>query len=285
MYLIDVPFLDLDQIYDSGQCFRWIKLREHKYVIQMGDKAIKVEQAKERLILGCNDDDFYNIWFHYFDMQTDYSAVNARFKKMDEYFKICCNRARGVRVLMQDPFETLIAYSIMPGMNYEQVQYMMAAIAGRIGKQHKMALKDAGSVHWNEFPKAFEILENQDVLRKCVLNDKQAKIVVKLCQAIVDGDLDVELLGIMDNTQDIRSRLSEFGIGNAIADCVGLHANRLLDTFPTSKLIKKAVDREFECDVDTFEEWFLEDKTHCGIMQQYMTYHELNPIKEVSAWD
>ena len=44
MFIIEVPFMNLDQIYNSGQCFRWIKLRDGKYAIPYGDKVLKVEQ-------------------------------------------------------------------------------------------------------------------------------------------------------------------------------------------------------------------------------------------------
>ena len=50
MFVIEVPYIDLDQIYNSGQIFTWIKLKDAKYVIPFKDKALKIEQAKERFI-------------------------------------------------------------------------------------------------------------------------------------------------------------------------------------------------------------------------------------------
>ena len=78
MFIIEVPFMNLDQIYNSGQCFRWIKLRDGKYAIPYGDKVLKIEQQKQRFIMSCTDEEFYNIWYEYFDMGTDYMNVNYK---------------------------------------------------------------------------------------------------------------------------------------------------------------------------------------------------------------
>ena len=79
MFVIEVPYINLDQIYESGQVFSWIKLRDSKYVIPFGNQALKIEQQKERLIMSCTDEQFYDIWFYYFDMDTDYLAINSLF--------------------------------------------------------------------------------------------------------------------------------------------------------------------------------------------------------------
>ena len=83
MFVIEIPYLNLDQIYDSGQAPRWIKLRESKYVIPYKDKALKIEQQRDRFdfnryrfIMSCSEDEFCNIWFNYFDVETDYMQLN-----------------------------------------------------------------------------------------------------------------------------------------------------------------------------------------------------------------
>ena len=46
MFVIEVPYFNLDKIYESYQAPRWIKLKESKYVIPHRDKALKIEQEK-----------------------------------------------------------------------------------------------------------------------------------------------------------------------------------------------------------------------------------------------
>ena len=83
MFVIEVPYINLDQIYESGQVFSWIKLRDSKYVIPFGNQALKIEQQKERLIMNCTDEQFYNIWFYYFDMNTDYMTINYLYYNLE----------------------------------------------------------------------------------------------------------------------------------------------------------------------------------------------------------
>ena len=80
MFVIEVPYFNLDQIYASGQCPRWIKLKESKYVIPFRDKALKIEQQRDkydwtryRLIMSCTEDDFYNVWFNYLDLAMEFT--------------------------------------------------------------------------------------------------------------------------------------------------------------------------------------------------------------------
>ena len=85
MFVIEVPYFNLDQIYASGQCPRWIKLKESKYVIPFRDKALKIEQQRDkydwtryRLIMSCTEDDFYNVWFNYLDLRMDCLDENSK---------------------------------------------------------------------------------------------------------------------------------------------------------------------------------------------------------------
>ena len=137
MFVIEVPYINLDQIYESGQVFSWIKLRDSKYVIPFGNQALKIEQQKERLIMSCTDEQFYNIWFYYFDMNTDYLAINYSVKRIDEYMKICANRGRGVRILRQDLFEMIITLALATATNIPRIKSMVESISKVCGIEHK----------------------------------------------------------------------------------------------------------------------------------------------------
>ena len=106
MFVIDVPFCNLDHIYNSGQAPRWIKLRDSKYIIPFKDKALKIEQQQDRsdltkcrLIISCSEEDFYNIWYEYFDLRTDYFDLNFKVKRLGGKFKVIANRGSGIHIL------------------------------------------------------------------------------------------------------------------------------------------------------------------------------------------
>ena len=63
MFSMQIPFLDLDQVYNSGQVFRWIKFRDGKYAIPYGDSCVKVEQVHnvqgDRFLFSCDEKEFF----------------------------------------------------------------------------------------------------------------------------------------------------------------------------------------------------------------------------------
>ena len=115
MFVIEVQYFNLDQIYASGQCPRWIKLKESKYVIPFRDKALKIEQqrdkydwARYRLIMSCTEDDFCNAWFNYLDLRMDCLDENSKVKRLGGKFKVPANRGNGIHILHQDYFEAYV---------------------------------------------------------------------------------------------------------------------------------------------------------------------------------
>ena len=125
MFIIEVPYFDLDQIYNSGQVFSWIKLRDSKYIIPFRNQAVKIEQKKEKLFMNCTEEQFYNIWYHYFDMKTDYCSINFKIKQIDEHMKICTNRGKGIHILNQDIFEMIITFILATATNIPRIKSMV----------------------------------------------------------------------------------------------------------------------------------------------------------------
>lgn len=135
--------MDLDQIYSSGQVFRWIKFRDGKYAIPFGDSCLKIEQQqKDKFVLNCTDEDFYNKWYEYFDMGTDYMNLNYRSRSIDEDFKPNVVRASGVRILKQDLFEIIVSFMLATATNIPNIKRMIEQIATKCGKYHKQAMRE-----------------------------------------------------------------------------------------------------------------------------------------------
>ena len=93
MFVIEVPYFNLDHIYNSGQAPRWIQLgqspEKSKYVIPHKGKALKIQQQRDkfdwtrhRLIMSCTEQDFYDIWFEYFDFKMDCLTENEKVKRL-----------------------------------------------------------------------------------------------------------------------------------------------------------------------------------------------------------
>ena len=62
MYKTKIDNLDLKQIADSGQCFRWKNTGENEYTVVAFDRALRIKQDGNEFELDCDEADWNNIW-------------------------------------------------------------------------------------------------------------------------------------------------------------------------------------------------------------------------------
>lgn len=278
MYVMEVPFLNLDQVYVSGQVFRWIRYRDGKYVIPHRDKALKVEQQKDRLIMSCNEEDFYGTWWEYFDLQTDYADLNYKAKTQGGQLKISAVRGSGIHILKQDLFEMIVTFMLATATNIPNVKRMLHLIEEACGIKHRQNMRECGQVTWYEFPEPWQVLMNADRLGDN-FGLKRKENVLQICEDICSGWLDLNVLRWM-SYPEAKELLMQFdGIGSKVADCICLYGLHHMDAFPVDTHIAQILQRDFDCDVETFLEWYGMDGLN-GLMQQYLYYNEINPPKE-----
>ncbi len=259
MFVIEVPCFNLDQIYNSMQCPRWIKFKEMKYAIPFRDKVLKIEQAKERLIMSCSEEDFYNIWFKYFDLQTDYMGENNNVKKAHKKFKIPANRGSGVHILNQDVFEMYIFAKLIHKLGWENARSTINEIAASYGVEHRQSMREVGRVVWYEFPTPKSLLEKLDSeKRRTSVN----KFLYKLSDAIVNRGFN-----IIENDDKLFRLL-------------GLHDT---NQFPVVGL-ENTIEKNFKCDAYDFEDEFLSNTKlkNYGLLYMCILHHVKNPPAEVS---
>lgn len=278
MYALGIPFCNLDQIYKSGQAFRWIRMNDGKYIIPWYDKAVKVTQQRDWISFDCSEEDFFNIWWNYFDIGTDYQELYFQMKNLDGENRIAANRAKGIHILSQPTFETIIACVLEANTSIERTREMMNGIAQCCGKKHKQAMKEAGQVIWYEFPTPEQIVKGQDWLTTQECGYKK-KTIIALCQDIIDGWLDLDELEIMDHDEAIEHLTQFEGIGPKVAESICLYALHLMESFPIDRHIEDSFEKQ-DMTKDEFFEWFVYDdkiKANAGLLRQYLWYHEVNP--------
>ena len=76
MILKEIQNFDLNQIANSGQCFRWKRTRENAYLVIHKDKVVTISQLGGGAFrLDCSEEDFTNTWKQYFDLSEDYGKI------------------------------------------------------------------------------------------------------------------------------------------------------------------------------------------------------------------
>ena len=270
MFVIEVPYFNLDHIYNSGQAPRWIQLgqspEKSKYVIPYKDKALKIEQqrdkfdwTKHRLIMSCTEEDFYNIWFEYFDLRMDCMTENGRVKRLGGKFKKPANRGHGIHILNQDKFEAYVLSKIITYAGYQKAHVAMNHIAEVCGISHTQSMREAGRITWYEFPNPEMILEKFDKLKKM---GKMNVWLKRLCEAIINDGFDI--------TQS----------DNELFRLFGMHETSV---FPLAG-IEETLAKNFGENPNEFADLYLSKIQNKGLVYMYIVHHIINKPKEIALY-
>ena len=187
------------------------------------------------------------------------------------YLKSSVDFSKGIRILRQEPFETLVSFIISQRKTIPAIRKSVELICEQFGRIIKTDFED--SIHLFPTP---EQLSKATMLHlsNCALGYRGAYVrdaIEKVVERIVrldgfrktpDGDMLAEL-------QQIK------GVGIKIASCVALYAYHRLNIAPIDVWIKRAIQDDFK-GVNIFAEF----ERHAGVLQQYIFYYKRLGEKE-----
>ncbi len=267
LYLPSHP-LDLDKIAESGQCFRWTRLGLQKYAVPFCGGKIIIEQMPG---MGLNIETYGAISaghaIYYLDMDSDYAAFWACLdtwakREPESYLTRAADAARGLVILNQDPFETLISYIISQNNNIPRIRRIIERLCNEFGTHRS----EHGQT-WCDFP-APEALTDERALRHLGLGYR-AGYVSAAARAVGSGELDLESLKTVP-FEEACLRLKQLpGVGDKVATCVCLYGLGHKEAFPVDVWIRRVLEREFSAGFP-FERYI----GFGGLVQQIIFYYE-----------
>lgn len=286
MFVIQVPYCSIAQIFYTDQSFRWIKLDQDSFFITHKDKGVRVRQQKDRLIFDCNEKDFFNVWYEYLDICSDYMNINFEIRNAERELKHWSVRAQGVHLLRQDLFEVIITSMLLQAKSgwsgSYNVKRQVDFLCDTCGLKKKTSVRGAGTVKWHNFPTPEQIVRK----RKILIDDGLggcANDVISLCQDVIDGWLVLDELKSM-KYQEAMEFLQEYsGINKWIAERICAFGLNILEAYPIDKVSSKVLQSEFDCKARDFDEWYLKGsslKKHRALIALWAKYQANNPPKD-----
>ena len=270
---------NLKDIFECGQCFRWNKQEDGSYTGIWKENVLNISQEGNKIIFKgiCESGDIEKEIKEYFDLDRDYEEIKEKLAKIDENMKLSINYGKGIRILNQDLWETIISFIISANNNIPRIKGIIERLSKKYGKEIK----------WNNesyytFPTPQE-LKNVTVeeYRNIGLGFRDIRL-YETTKMINEKAIDLEELKQNPNTQEVREKLLALsGVGPKVADCILLFSTlKRFEVFPIDVWVRRVMNelyikKEDETKVSKKEiEKLAYEKfgNLAGMAQQYLFY-------------
>lgn len=260
--------LNIEQIADSGQCFRMNKINQNKYSVIAYGNYIELEQIDNYAVsFHCSEKEFHEIWEDYFDLNYDYKKVTSGLLGgRDEFLKEAAEYGKGIRILKQEPFEALISFIISQNKNIPAIKTCIEAICKQYGE--RKTKEECENAEYYTFPSP-EILSKakREDLRKLKTGYRDAYI-ISAAEAVDQEKIDLIKLTECSHEEAVETLKGIHGVGDKVANCVSLYGLHHIEAFPIDVWIKRVINEVYNNNF-TVEQYC----GYAGIVQQYMFYY------------
>ncbi len=259
LYIEGVENLRLDMTLDCGQAFRW---SSDDGVVWHGfafGKHLKLYMKSDNCLVLFNTtvQEYESIWKKYFDLDRNYGEIIEAVSN-NEILKTASSYGSGIRILNQEPWETLCSFIISQNNNIPRIKGIIDRLCENFGEK-------CGD--YFTFPSAQKIatlsLDDLSVLR----SGFRAKYILDAAQKIASGEVDLEHLKSIP-LDDARNELMKIkGVGPKVADCTLLFSLEHIEAFPKDVWIKRAMEKLFDGELPECA------LPYAGIVQEYIFYY------------
>ena len=257
--------------FECGQAFRW-NWDGQGYVGIVADNIVRLIWDGSILsIENATLDDFYTLWLDYFDLKTDYGEI-IRILSEDPVMEEAVKHGWGIRILNQDPWETLVSFIISANNGINRIKTTIERLSQKFGE--KVVWQDR---EYYMFPKIDALAEaDEDELKSCGCGYR-GPYIRGTAQLIQDGHIDLNDLKAMDY-KEAKEQLQKCpGVGPKVADCILLFSLGKSQAFPVDVWVKRIMEALYFDDMKGFKDIrkFAEYRfgSLAGYAQQYLFYY------------
>lgn len=250
MYATQIDHMNLHQIANSGQCFRWQQINDNTYIIPAFGKELTISQDGNTFILSCDKNEWNSLWKNYFDVDTDtdYNEVeNIIMESNDDFLKVAYEFGSGIRILRQDLWEVIVSFIISQNNNIPRIRKSIEKICAEVD---------------GRFPTCHEILDMD-------LSDKGLGYRDEYLINAADWWIWEDEYPLVEEPKTEFMKIK--GVGEKVSNCICLFGMHQLDAFPVDVHIKRILDREYGSELP---DWAF--GKYAGLLQQYIFNFEVN---------
>lgn len=270
MFKVSIKNFDLRIIANSGQCFRIYEIEKNIFYILSTNRFLRVDYlGNSNFQFYCSKKEFFSFYFHYFDLKNNYKKYIKCCRDDDLFLKKCILFGKGLKILNQDKFETIISFIISQRKSVKAIQTSIERLSKLCGKK---IVNDYGTFY--SFPTAIEILKcNSTKLLSCGMGYR-TEYILKFCIDYINGLYDLESFNKLNDDELIDKLLSIKGVGIKVASCIALFAYHRFSICPKDVWINRVINDKYNGKIP--EEYI----KYLGIIQQYwFNFARLSKLK------
>ena len=268
---------ELIHTFECGQCFRWNMQEDGSYIGIVRNNILKIEKKNNDVFFSSmGEENIEEVCKEYFDLDRNYEELKQTLSNIDDYMKKSIDYGKGIRILNQDLWETLISFIISANNNIPRIKGIIERISKAYGNK----------IIWDN--KVYYTFPTPKQLGKASVEDLRSlglgfrdKRVYETTQMVLNKEIDLEELKQENNSNKIKETLLQFpGVGEKVADCIMLFFLMLFSVFPVDVWVRRVMnelylkeDDETKVNKDKIRK-MAEEKYGdlAGLAQQYLFY-------------
>lgn len=229
----------LKDILECGQCFRWNLDENENYTGVVKDGVISIRQdGNDFIFKGICNGNIKEIIYQYFDINRNYNDIKKDLSKIDNNLKRSIEYGKGIRILNQDLWETIISFIISANNNIPRIKGIIERLSKSYGTE----------IIWNEkkyytFPTPEQLKDVKvEDYRKLGLGFRDIRL-FETTRMILNKEVDLEELN-NEETNIVREKLLTLsGVGPKVADCILLFSTlKRFEVFPIDVWVRRVMN-------------------------------------------
>ena len=230
---------ELKDIFECGQCFRWNENEDGSYTGVINNGVLNVEKQSEKIIFtGMLDKDITEVVRFYFDLDRNYEEIKMQLSNIDKYLKTSVEYGKGIRILNQDLWETIISFIISANNNIPRIKGIIERISKKYGTE----------IEWNG--EKYYTFPTPEQLGKATVEDLRGLgtgfrdiRIYETTQKVLSGEINLNEVQKKDTLSAREELLTLSGVGPKVADCILLFSTlKRFDVFPIDVWVRRVMN-------------------------------------------
>ena len=235
LYLCDSKQIDLEATLDGGQAFRWHHYKNGFRGI-IGHSVYYIFKKNKNIYVSSDnlDEDKFELIKNYLDLQYDLNFLARNFKN-NLYLSDLFKKYFGLRILKQDPWETMICFITSSVSNISKIKKNINDLCLSVGDK-----VDNGKYDYT-FPGPEKIINfGEENLRKLGFGFRSPYI-IDASKKLINKDIIFDDLFNFSYEKSLAELTKINGVGRKVADCIMTYGFQREDVFAVDRWVRRGL--------------------------------------------